>query len=212
MNGDQLPQSLLDRTLALAALFKFLQATRPIAERGEIDMPTLSTAVHSILSTDSESMQDVFGDSMATSDGLRLLKQLLLNKIDQSRVQLMRDAVLVFHLERKLAKRPPLLQQISSGITQAKHQLEYFHSTHDSIVSNLGEVYAQTISQLSPKIMIHGEQHHLTNINNVRIIRTLLLASIRCAVAWRQKGGSRWQMLFRKKALLAATNHLLVTN
>ena len=62
------------------------------------------------------------------------------------------------------------------------------------------KLYQDTISTLGPKIMVSGEQPHLSNERNANKVRALLLAGIRSAVLWKQCGGSRWQFLFGRNA------------
>ncbi|WP_368666252.1 DUF489 family protein [Corallococcus sp. CA041A] len=40
-------------------------------------------------------------------------------------------------------------------------------------------------------------------------IRALLLAAVRSAVLWRQLGGSYWDFLFSRKAMIEAVDRLL---
>ena len=57
--------------------------------------------------------------------------------------------------------------------------------------------------------MVNGEQNFVSNATNANKIRALLLAAIRSAVLWRQCGGTRWQMLFQRKAILAETQKIV---
>ncbi|MCB1807912.1 MAG: DUF489 family protein, partial [Candidatus Competibacteraceae bacterium] len=50
---------------------------------------------------------------------------------------------------------------------------------------------------------------HLNRPDNANRIRTLLLAGLRSAVLWRQKGGGRLTLLLRRKALLAQAQAML---
>ena len=47
------------------------------------------------------------------------------------------------------------------------------------------------------------------NPDNANKVRAILLAGIRAAVLWTQCGGSRWQVLFKRSALLLETEKLL---
>ena len=66
----------------------------------------------------------------------------------------------------------------------------------------MGGLYADTISQLKPRIMVQGNPHYLNQASVVAEIRALLLAAVRSAVLWRQLGGSYWDFLFSRKAML----------
>jgi high frequency lysogenization protein len=112
-------------------------------------------------------------------------------------------------LERKLMKRKDLLDAITAGIDKAESQREHFGTTHENVIASLADLYTQTISTLQPRIIVNGEHNHVSNPSNANKIRALLLAAIRSAVLWRQCGGTRWQLLFNRKAILAQAQKLL---
>jgi len=113
-------------------------------------------------------------------------------------------------LERKLSKRRDLFDAIGKGIANAQRQVDHFHSyVHDSVIGNLAETYLKSISTLTPRIMVKGENNHLMDQANADKVRTLLLAGIRSAVLWSQSGGARWQLLFKRRAYLHEAKRLL---
>ena len=73
----------------------------------------------------------------------------------------------------------------------------------------LGTLYADTISQLRPRIMVQGNPHYLGQAGVVSEIRALLLAAVRSALLWRQVGGSQWQFLLGRRAMLEAVQRQL---
>ena len=54
-----------------------------------------------------------------------------------------------------------------------------------------------------------GEHNYLANPANADRIRALLLAGMRSAVLWRQLGGSRWQILFKRKHIITEARRIL---
>jgi high frequency lysogenization protein len=60
--------------------------------------------------------------------------------------------------------------------------------------------------------MVNGEHNHLSNPDNANKIRALLLAAIRSAVLWDQCGGSRWQIMFNRKAFIAEAETIVKEN
>ncbi|SOO34762.1 High frequency lysogenization protein hflD homolog (fragment) [Xanthomonas citri pv. fuscans] len=77
------------------------------------------------------------------------------------------------------------------------------------MLGSLGGLYAQTISHLRPKVMVQGNPHYLGQAGVVAEIRALLLAALRSAVLWRQMGGSLWDFLFAKRAMIEAVDRAL---
>ncbi|MNO05884.1 putative lysogenization regulator [compost metagenome] len=57
--------------------------------------------------------------------------------------------------------------------------------------------------------MVQGNPHYLGQAGVVDEIRALLLAAVRSAVLWRQMGGSLWDFLFGKRAMIEAVDRAL---
>ncbi|MCF5929353.1 DUF489 family protein, partial [Xanthomonas perforans] len=57
--------------------------------------------------------------------------------------------------------------------------------------------------------MVQGNPHCLGHAGVVAEIRALLLAAVRSAVLWRQMGGSLWDFLFAKRAMIEAVDRAL---
>lgn len=69
---------------------------------------------------------------------------------------------------------------------------------HPRLIEKLAELYTQTISTLTPRIMVNGDHGNLSNPTIAAKVRATLFAGIRSAFLWRQLGGNRWQLLFRR--------------
>ena len=72
------------------------------------------------------------------------------------------------------------------------------------VLSALGTLYADTISQLRPRVLVQGNPHYLGQAVVVAEIRAMLLAALRSAVLWRQLDGSLWDFLLRRRELVQA--------
>ena len=95
------------------------------------------------------------------------------------------------------------------GLERATAQTAHFGVTHENVIAALAELYKNTISQLSPRIIVQGEQWHLENVGNADKIRGLLLAGIRAAWLWRQCGGSRLGFMLNRRKLREEALRLL---
>ena len=112
------------------------------------------------------------------------------------------------HLERKLNRKPSMLQAIRDGIQEASVQAVHFSRTHPNVIARLADLYSNTISTLGPRIMVRGEPSLLHDPQNANRIRALLLSGIRAAVLWRQLGGNRIWLLFARKRILGTAAQL----
>ena len=144
---------------------------------------------------------------------MRLGLQTLIDQmgsVDKNRdMELTRYMVMILHLEHKLSKNRTMLAEIRKGIDLANSQAEYFNLSHTNVIASLANLYQNTISTLQPRIMVTGKPEILSDTENANLIRALLLAAIRSAVAWHQCGGGRLQLMFQRKRIVSVANDLL---
>ena len=201
-----MPQTDHDRAIAMAGMFQSASLVSDIARRGQSNAQDFRTCLSSLLKIDAASSEDIYGGVANLRSGLRLFKEHLSKP---SSMEITRYVVALLVLERKLAKQGELLRRIRQGIEATQDKLQHLQLTDDSVIAGLADIYTSTVSQLEPRIMVQGEPAYLTNANNVNRIRALLLAGIRAATLWRQSGGGRFTLLFRRNALLREAQRLL---
>lgn len=188
-----------ERVLALAGLMQALTLVHRVAHSGGADGAALEATLGSVLRVDADSTQDVYGGVAS----LRLGLQALVGVLERNRQEpmLARMAATVLHVERRLAARPAMLSAIGDGIRSAQRQSVHLGLTHPTVLGNLGELYARTISSLRPRVLVQGNPQYLSQTAVVAEIRALLLAAVRSAVLWRQLGGGYLELLLRRRAL-----------
>ena len=207
--------SVQDKTIALCGIYQATRLVQQVARTGMCDQAPAAVINGVVVTEDSTSPEDIYDNSANVLFGARtLLAQLGPNKPESSAdrakdIEVTKYSIGVMVLERKLIKRNDLLDIITQGVDKATAQLDHFAVTHDNVIANLADIYTQTISTLNPRIIVNGEHNHISNSSNANKIRALLLAAIRSAVLWRQCGGTRWQLLFNRKAVLAAAQKLV---
>ena len=202
-------KSITDRTLALAGLFQAVMLVTHVARKGVADSELFENTLESLFVVNPQTTLEVYGCVANVRDGLMLLRNQFGDVPEARDVEQARYAMSLINLERKLAKRPDLLQLISQGLKEADKQAEMWHVTHENVVAKLADIYLNTVSTLSPRIIVSGEHGHLQNTNNANKVRALLLAGMRSAVLWRQCGGSRLQLLFGRGSLMREVDALL---
>lgn len=194
--------TLKDRALTLAGVFQAAELVHRTATQGRQIDTAVETALASLFKIDADSVEDIYGDIGRLQPGLNAMVSQMAQQKDKVANHVTRYVILLLHLEHKLSKNPPLLEKISAGLKVAQEQVDFFSLTHENVIANLADLYQQTISTLQPKIIVQGAEGILQVPANASLIRALLLCGIRSARAWRQCGGSRWQLLFKRKALV----------
>ena len=196
------------RVLALAGLVQALAQVRRIAETGQSDAPAVQSVLDSIFRIDAESPEAVYGQAANLAPGLRLLRDYF-SKQQARDDGLPRLAFAVLQLERRFNSQSDTVAAVGSGIAQIAPQARASGSSHPEVLSALGGLYANTISHLRPRVMVQGNPHYLAQAAVVAEIRAILLAAVRSAVLWRQLGGSYWDFLLARKAMLEAAEEWL---
>ncbi len=196
-----------DRTLALAGLFQAARLAQQLAREGRADSSALNASIQSLLLIDAPSTEAVYGGGQGVALGLGLLRNKLTGATDAGDVEIAKYVISMIHLEGQLQRRPEMQEAIRRGIEAAREQMKFFETAengetvHPRLVEKLAELYTQTISTLTPRIMVNGEQGHLANPPIAAKVRAALFAGIRSVFLWHQLGGSRWQLLFSRKKI-----------
>lgn len=201
--------TLRDKILALAGLFQVATLVKQLGRSGLVDIHDLESCIRSTFQTNPENVEAVFGGADNLRTGLNMLVKQLGSDNNKRDTEIARYVITLLHIERKLAKNKAMLNTIATGIEEAERQCEHYSITHENVLAKLADIYAETISLLSLRVMVHGEEVHLTNPNSTNKIRALLLSGIRAAVLWQQIGGSRWQLLFKGRAFVEEAERIL---
>jgi high frequency lysogenization protein len=201
--------SLRDQTLALAGIFQAASLVHQTATKGQCLQDPLETTIRSLFETDPGNTLDVYGDLYGLREGLKTLSRAMGQQPASQDAQILRYSLSLVQLEARLHKQPDMMDTIGERIEQARRTVEHFGPTHPNVQRNLASIYQDTLSTFRIKINVNGHRQYLEIEENAARIRACLLAGIRSAVLWRQLGGRRWQLLFRRKRHVAIADGIL---
>jgi high frequency lysogenization protein len=207
--------SFTDRTLALAGLFQAARLAQELAREGRTDAPAFVASVQALMLIDAPTTEAVYGGAQGVALGLDLLRNKLGGVTDSGDVEIAKYVISMIHLEGQLRRQPDMQDAIRRGIEAIQSQMKFFEAeengeaVHPRLVEKLAELYSQTISTLTPRIMVNGEHGHLSNPLIAAKVRAALFAGIRSAFLWRQLGGNRWQLLFSRAKIAAEARQIL---
>ncbi len=194
--------------IALAGIFQAAALVETLAKTGYVANGHIETAVNSLINQNPASCEDVFGGIGNLQTGLNVAGELLQNRRSKNHPDTLRYVLGILYLQKKLKSRPNLLNVIDSRIGRVKDQLLHFPPSHENVVSNVAELYSETISTFSYRIQVMGDYNYLQQPRVASQIRTLLFSGIRAAILWQQLGGSRLKLLIHRKRLLQHLNEL----
>lgn len=197
-----------EQMIALAAIFQFAAQVEHLAKHGQMVSKELELAVNSLYCQNPNHALEVYGRIGNLEKGLRLLLDTLRRKSQHSK-NIVRYVMGVLHLQKRLMKNPSMLEVIGARIEKSQQQAQHFSLIHENVIAGLSDIYTDTISTFSFRIQVLGEYQYLQQARIANQIRTLLFAGIRAAVLWRQLGGSRLKIIFKRRQLLNMVSDLL---
>lgn len=201
-------KSVTTQTIALAAVFQGVSLVKRLAYQGHCDEEVFEASLKSVIGIDAESVDAIYDRTRAIRFGLTVMCDQLSNDPARRDNELSRYAITVLHLESRLRGDFAVHEKLRQGLNRLEAQYR-LNGLSDALINNTAELYRDTISQLTPRIMVNGESRHLSNEVTAARIRAMLLASVRGAVLWQQGGGTRLRLLFKRNDYLREARHLL---
>ncbi len=197
-----------DQTLALAGIYQAASLVKQIANTGKANNAQIDVCLETLFRFDANTVEEVYGSINSIGHGIKVLSQNLSNKSSKD-IDITNYVISLIMLEKKLTNNKKMLDLLNKSLNDIEAQFNFFALNHQNTFAKLSQLYKDTISTLGPKILVNGEQPHLSNDRNADKVRALLLAGIRSAVLWKQCGGSRWQFLFARRSYLNECERML---
>jgi len=198
-----------DRIMALSGLFQATELVRQAANHGTWSGYSADTCLESLLAIEADSVDEIFGGASRLRLGAETLISVLQG--DRRYMESLSYAVSLLQLETRFRKQTSMQAHIGAElvpIAEIDDGTE-IHEIKDLQAKKIAALYTQTISTLSPRIVVNGRPQHLQVERTVNWIRTLLFAGLRSAVLWRQLGGGRFSLLFGRRKMLEQVQSLL---
>lgn len=198
-----------EQTIALSAVFQAAELVAVLAKTGKVDNASLQPLLESLLMVNAASTEDIYGGQWDCSSNLalgrRITKQALGKERSSVNPDTLRYALSLIHLENKLSKAPEMLSLIGQKIGQIEQKKAHYDSVlHENMLASISGMYQDTLSKLSFRIQVHGDSRFLQQPHVANQVRAILMSGIRAVMLWRQLGGKRWHLIFKRKALLTA--------
>ena len=197
-----------DRVLALAGLLQSVRLVQQMANNGQAETRPLAACIDSLFRFEAETTEAIFGGAAELEPGLRrVIAQLDGSDRDTAQTRI---AMNVLHLERRFMASGEVVEKLRASLEEINRQREHFGPTHPTVLARLGEVYAEMISPLGPRVLVQGNPVYLAQPSVVGEVRATLLAALRSAVLWRQLGGGYLDLLLSRRAMVRTAGELLL--
>lgn len=197
-----------NRTLALAGIFQATELVQQAANHGTWSGYAADTCLASLFAVQSDSIEDVYGNNRHLRLGIETLVAVL--RGESAHLDSLRYAVGLLQIERKFRKKNSMQDKVGNALIELSHQHEELelHEKQDLQAKAIATLYCETVSSISPRIVVKGNPQYLNSARTVDWIRTLLFSGLRSAVLWHQLGGSRWSLMFGRKQILSEAEAL----
>jgi len=193
--------AIADRTLALGGIFQAALLVQKLARRGRADTGPMQASVKSVLVIDAIDTRSVFGGVDGVKVGLLALRDRMGRRIEADDLELARYVLGLSRLQRKMRREPGRLDALGARLEEIQRRAT---EVGPDLYRDLASVYTELISQVAPRIMVHGEQGFLSDAAIVDQVRSALLAGVRAAYLWDQLGGRQWQLLLQRAAYVSS--------
>ena len=198
-----------NRTLALAGIFQATELVRQAACHGTWSGYAATACLHSLFVLAPKSPEDVYGGRGQVKLGAETLLAVLHG--ENRYADSLRYAVGLLQIEKRFRRAGKTQAQVGDRLEQIAglgENLELYER-EDLQAAEISALYSETISRLSPRIVVNGKPQYLKNERTVNWVRTLLMAGLRSATLWHQLGGNRFELMFSRKSLIRDAQSLL---
>ena len=192
-----------EMTMAFAGIFQSSVLVQELARQPHHDEDALRESTLSLLRMKTDTTAEVFGSVSGLRLGLQTLIKMFGGQTTADGRELFHYAVSMHQLSLKLHQQRRLSASMGQRLAEISNQ--YYPESDDVVLEeqlfqDLADLYSETISNMSPRIIVRGEHGRLENASTVAKVRTALFAGIRAGYLWHQLGGRKWQLVFQRKA------------
>lgn len=199
-----------ERTLALAGIFQATELVRQAASHGTWSGYAATCSLNSLFRLEADSIAEVYGGTERMRLGIETMLSVLQG--ENRYADTLRYVVGLLQLEKKFRRSGRMQEEVGRRlleVAQIDPELEQ-HEREDRQAHEISGLYSDTISTISPRIIVSGNPQYLQNDRTVDWVRTLLLAGLRSATLWSQLGGGRFDLMFGRKKIMREAESFLM--
>ena len=189
---------LKNEVISLGAIYQASSEIKKIAWEGKINNKFIEPLIYSVYQTTSNEIEDIYINLRRLNTGLDFLRKQFVGDVFSRDAEVDRYFEAINVLVKNTNKNSEIFSNLRGELSSHKENVteDNLHE-HAEFLSNL---YLKTISKINPRIIVNGDNIHLTDNKNASMIRALLLSAIRSFILWQQSGGTKFRIfLFKKK-------------
>ena len=190
---------LKNEVISLGAIYQASSEIKKIAWEGKINNKFIEPLIHSVYQTTSNEIEDIYINLKRLNTGLDFLRKQFVGDVFSRDAEVDRYFEAINVLVKNMNKNSEIFSNLRGELSSHKENVteDNLHE-HAEFLSNL---YLKTISKINPRIIVNGDNIHLTDNKNASMIRALLLSAIRSFILWQQSGGTKFRIFLFKKRM-----------
>lgn len=192
-----------DQILALSAVVQAADLVDRFANTGRLeraDTERFALNINALFVFDAASAHGVLPHPQHLQLALLATYQLLAKPNAMPR-SIISYVIAILKLQRRISGNAPVVASLRQALTKVAMYRDA-DAISTTTISKLGHIYLTHCGAQSrhPSVMVHGKAEYLQRPHIQDSIRATLLSGLRCAMLWRQAGGSMWRgLLYRKR-------------
>ena len=143
-----------DKVIALAGLMQALHQVQGMANNGHFETQALSVCMDSLFRFDVETPEEIFGSVGNLKSGLQQFSKQLEGQTRDGAI--IKMAMSVLQLERQFNSNPEAMRIVQHQLKHLGPLRDERGSTDAEVLGKCGEIYANHISPLGPKVIVQG--------------------------------------------------------
>ena len=192
--------------LALAGVCQAAALVKKIARGEEFSPLAYQTSISSIVVTEPEDTEQVFGQLSHLELGFTTLFNQLSHQANNKDSEITRYIANLLGIERKLSSSKSLMGELGDRISQIQRQQAHLDLFEHQMLSNLASIYSDLISPVGAKIQVAGNPALLQQNDNQQKVRALLLAGVRVLGMY---ATNKWRIRVPSEFYLSGAHRLM---
>ena len=193
--------------ISLSALLHSSYLVNKIATTGQNCSNEAEMLIRSIYETDTFEAKSIYKNYNELHDGYMILKKILTGNTDIPLITMQKYALNMILIQKNINKINDLKYLIRKKIDNCQENSMMTTNLGD-LITYTEEIYVECIGIIRPRVVVSGKKEYLEE--NSSLIRALLLSGIRAAFLWDYYGGSKWQLMFRRKEILSKCGNFFI--
>ena len=193
--------------ISLSALLHSSYLVNKIATTGKNFSNEAEMLIRSIYETNTFDTKSIYKNYNELHDGYVILKKILTGNTDIPLITMQKYALNMILIQKNINKINDLKYLIRKKIDNCQENSMMATNLGD-LITYTEEIYVECIGIIRPRVVVSGKKEYLEE--NSSLIRALLLSGIRAAFLWDYYGGSKWQLMFRRKEILSKCENFFI--